>query len=212
MKKIHSITIAMILAFSVSQFNVLAQDKQEAKKNTTKKEVYTCPMHSEEVSDKPGTCSKCKMDLEKKSSDKKDHMTAMMGNPFFEKSVEGLKFQVWIQTQDDHRKHMSENMGKMMGKHMMEGMDGSTMSKMMSGTHHVAVKITNEKSGKEVGNDLEMQIVSPSQKATSSIFIKRHKHFGNGISLNEKGTYQLTAIVTLKDKKSSKAQFNYEIK
>jgi len=204
--------VAMILVFSVSQFNVLAQDKQETKKATSKKEVYKCPMHSDVVSDKPGTCSKCKMDLEKKGSDKKDHMMAMMGNPFFEKSVDGLKFQVWIQTQDEHKKHMSENMGKMMGKHMMEGMDGSTMSKMMSGTHHVAVKIINEKSGKEVGNDLEMQIVSPSQKTISSTFIKRHKHFGNGISLDEKGKYQLTAIVTLKDKKSSKAQFNYEVK
>ena len=212
MKKINSIMIAMILVFSVSQFNVFAQDKQETKKTTSKKEIYTCPMHSDVVSDKPGTCSKCKMDLEKKGSDKKDHMMAMMGNPFFEKSVDGLKFQVWIQTQDEHKKHMSENMGKMMGKHMMEGMDGSTMSKMMSGTHHVALKITNEKNGKEVGTTVEMQSVSPTQKSAAITMIKRHKHFGNGISLDEKGKYQLTAIVTLKDKKSSKVQFNYEVK
>ena len=30
------------------------------------KVVYTCPMHPEVVSDKPGTCPKCGMDLEKK--------------------------------------------------------------------------------------------------------------------------------------------------
>jgi Cu(I)/Ag(I) efflux system membrane fusion protein len=30
--------------------------------------VYSCPMHPEVVSDKPGTCPKCKMDLEKKST------------------------------------------------------------------------------------------------------------------------------------------------
>jgi hypothetical protein len=29
------------------------------------KYIYQCPMHPEEVSDKPGTCSKCGMDLEK---------------------------------------------------------------------------------------------------------------------------------------------------
>lgn len=29
--------------------------------------VYTCPMHPEVVSDKPGTCPTCGMDLEPKS-------------------------------------------------------------------------------------------------------------------------------------------------
>jgi hypothetical protein len=35
--------------------------------STAHKAVYTCPMHPEEVSDKPGKCSKCGMDLELKS-------------------------------------------------------------------------------------------------------------------------------------------------
>lgn len=30
------------------------------------KVIYTCPMHPEEVSDKPGTCPKCGMELVKK--------------------------------------------------------------------------------------------------------------------------------------------------
>lgn len=214
MKKLNSITIAIILAFSVSQFNVAAQNKQvqQPKKVEVKKDVYTCPMHPEVVCDKAGTCPKCKMDLMLKKSDKKMNMMAMMGNPFFEKSVDGLKFQIWIQTQDEHKKMMQENMGKMMGKHMMERMDGNAMSKMMSGTHHVAVKITNEKTGKEVGKDLEMQTLSPSQKSATSKFVKRHNHFGNALQLDEKGKYQLTFIVTLKDKKPSKVLFTYEVK
>ena len=31
------------------------------------KDVYTCPMHPEVTSDKPGKCPKCEMDLEKTS-------------------------------------------------------------------------------------------------------------------------------------------------
>jgi len=35
---------------------------------------YTCPMHPEIKSDKPGTCSICKMDLVKDSELGSDHM------------------------------------------------------------------------------------------------------------------------------------------
>ena len=37
-----------------------------------KKIVYTCPMHPEVISDKPGKCPKCKMYLVKKESIKKE--------------------------------------------------------------------------------------------------------------------------------------------
>jgi len=36
-------------------------------KNADMKEVYTCPMHPEVQSDKPGKCPKCGMNLEKKA-------------------------------------------------------------------------------------------------------------------------------------------------
>jgi len=45
-----------------------APDSTTVKTDTTKTAaVYTCPMHPEVVSDKPGTCPKCGMDLEPKS-------------------------------------------------------------------------------------------------------------------------------------------------
>lgn len=37
------------------------------KDSSAHKAVYVCPMHPEEVSDKPAKCSKCGMDLELKS-------------------------------------------------------------------------------------------------------------------------------------------------
>ncbi|MFQ6070303.1 MAG: heavy metal-binding domain-containing protein [Candidatus Aminicenantales bacterium] len=41
-------------------------DKYLKKKHEMMKEVYTCPMHPEVKSDKPGKCPKCGMNLEKK--------------------------------------------------------------------------------------------------------------------------------------------------
>lgn len=41
-------------------------DRDTVKTNTVKTE-YTCPMHPEVISDKPGRCPQCGMDLEVKS-------------------------------------------------------------------------------------------------------------------------------------------------
>jgi len=38
----------------------------------TSKVTYTCPKHPEVISDKPGTCPKCGMDLELKKKDEKE--------------------------------------------------------------------------------------------------------------------------------------------
>ena len=41
-----------------------------SKSDTTGKYVYTCPMHPEVITDKPGKCPKCGMTLVKKKVDK----------------------------------------------------------------------------------------------------------------------------------------------
>jgi len=65
-------TFALVILFSCkgnqnSSQNGSADSSAVAKDTTAKAMVYTCPMHPEVVSDKPGTCPKCGMDLEPKS-------------------------------------------------------------------------------------------------------------------------------------------------
>ena|SRR5688572_1568168 len=61
MKKI----IILALAFFIASAGVFAQEKAEekAKTDTAKHEVYTCSMHPDVTSDKPGKCPKCDMAL-----------------------------------------------------------------------------------------------------------------------------------------------------
>ena len=40
--------------------------------------IYTCPMHPEVISDKPGKCPKCGMDLVQKNSSSEHKMNMMM--------------------------------------------------------------------------------------------------------------------------------------
>ena len=66
MKTIKMLMMAALTIFSVSVF---AQDTAKNKIKSTKQKIekvkYSCPMHPDMVSDKPGQCSKCGMDLTK---------------------------------------------------------------------------------------------------------------------------------------------------
>lgn len=48
--------------------------------DSTDTKTYTCPMHPEVISDKPGQCPKCGMDLELKEDDNKKDEKMDMGN------------------------------------------------------------------------------------------------------------------------------------
>ncbi len=72
LKKILLPAFAVALIFTAC--NNAPQDKKEEVKDAHadtlmlaagEKIIYQCPMHPEEVSDKPGQCPKCGMDLEK---------------------------------------------------------------------------------------------------------------------------------------------------
>lgn len=61
MKKVIILLIAITTSFG--SFAQKAKANSEANKGGTIVSTYSCPMHPDEVSDKPGKCSKCGMDL-----------------------------------------------------------------------------------------------------------------------------------------------------
>jgi hypothetical protein len=65
-----AILISGISAFSTPNINTVS-DTTKTKKAVPAKVQYTCPMHHEVLSDKPGKCPKCGMTLVKKEPAKK---------------------------------------------------------------------------------------------------------------------------------------------
>lgn len=61
MKKVIILIIAITTSFG--SFAQKAKANSDANKSNNVISTYSCPMHPDEVSDKPGKCSKCGMDL-----------------------------------------------------------------------------------------------------------------------------------------------------
>ena len=77
MKKIMFVSLCVaVLTFGIalqSQSSVVMhQQKKEVPTKKATKVIYTCTMHPEIVSDKPGKCPVCKMDLVKKEVSTKE--------------------------------------------------------------------------------------------------------------------------------------------
>ena len=67
MKKVTFMAVALMLS-AATLFASNQQTKPSNAKTQSASEQYTCPMHKDVVSNKPGKCSKCGMKLEKKAA------------------------------------------------------------------------------------------------------------------------------------------------
>jgi hypothetical protein len=164
--------------------------------------------------------------------DVKQHDTlSKMSKPTFEASSGDLLFSIWITTQEEHKKMMSEMSEKGMGidmgsmndkdkgmdndmnmkgmkdmgmkkdsnsmKHKEMRMESTTKEAMMAGTHHMMVDVKDKTSRKAtIASSAKVDIVSPTNK-NSSVDLKMPmaNHFGSGLTLDEKGVYQLKVSV-----------------
>ena len=64
------IAASLIAAAVFGSLFISCKGKEETKDEA--KVQYECPMHPDQVSDKPGTCPVCKMDLVEKKAEKKE--------------------------------------------------------------------------------------------------------------------------------------------
>ena len=162
-----------------------------------------------------------------KTTMKHHPMVSMMGKPTVDATVEDLHMKVRLMTQKHHKKMMKEMNHK--GKGMrdssmtmnedMKGMehDGMKMDKatkeaMMAGTHCIMLDVTDVASGKEITNaGVNVLIVSPSKKSSSVDLKPMMSHFGDGVTLDEKGEYQFTLSVNVSGD-SKTTQFHYTVK
>ncbi len=71
MKKVI-ISLVAVIALSIAVISCGNKEENHAEHTTSSSEVYTCPMHPEVTSDKPGSCPKCGMDLVKKETIKNE--------------------------------------------------------------------------------------------------------------------------------------------
>jgi hypothetical protein len=144
---------------------------------------------------------------------KHHHMMSMMGKPTADATVEGLHMKVWLMTQKHHKKMMKEMKHDGMGmKDDSMKMDKATKEAMMAGTHHIMLHVTDAASGKEVSDaSVKVLILSPSKKNSSVELMPIMNHFGDGLTLSEKGEYQFTVIVKV-DGVPKSTQFKYTAK
>jgi hypothetical protein len=138
-------------------------------------------------------------------------MSTLMGTPTFTRSLEGVDVKVWLIPQKKHKEMMAAHMQGMSHGHDMSGMDhhmmgaghgkdtsadDKMMKEMMAGTHHIAVELTETRSKKNLeGATVDVQVVSPSGKASDVKLKSMTNHFGGSASLEEKGEYTLALHV-----------------
>ena len=105
-----SIKVLMIALFTILSIGLYAQQKTTSDSKTTKAKTsqvkYACPMHPEETADKPGKCSKCKMDLTEVKQADKAYICPMHADITSDKPGKCSKCKMdLVEKKDDHSGH-----------------------------------------------------------------------------------------------------------
>jgi hypothetical protein len=142
-------------------------------------------------------------------------MSSMMGKPTVDVTVEGLQIKVWLISQTRHKEMMKPGPAMMMrhgetdtstgmGNKMAGmnpggmGMSKPAMDSMMAGTHHIGVDLKDAVNGKEFdAATVRLLIQSPSKKNSTVDLKPMMSHFGNSLTLEEKGEYHFSINVTV---------------
>jgi len=170
-----------------------------------------------------------------KTDMKKHHMSKMMGKPTVDATVEGIHMKVWLMTQRQHKKMMKGKMAQMMMHHEMEdsmghmsmsemddtsmgmkhkgmGMNKAMMDSMMAGTHCIMLELSDAATKKGISDaSATVMIMSPSKKHSSVDLKPMMKHFGSGLTLEEKGKYQFLVTVNVNGNSKTK-EFRYTVR
>jgi hypothetical protein len=112
--------------------------------------------------------------------------------PTYETSTEGMDIKVWVMTSEEHKKMMEGTNNQMSTSDKKEGkMKDKNMSK--NATHHIKVEITDAENGQaRNGLSTRVQVTSPSKKIWWIDLRNMSNHYGNDLTLNEKGPYMFT--------------------
>ncbi len=140
----------------------------------------------------------------------KKMMKRMMGKMMMHHEMEDTMGHMSMSEMDD----TSMEMGKaMMGmKHHGMGMNKAMMDSMMAGTHCIMLEVTDAVTKNDIsGANAKLMIMSPSRKHSSVDLKPMMKHFGSGLTLEEKGKYQLLVTVNANGESKTK-EFRYTVR
>jgi hypothetical protein len=132
--------------------------------------------------------------------------TALLGEPTFTKTSDGLNFKVWIIPQKDSVKLAERTMEEIESSSVLNkdttkrkvGIGSMGAGEASEGTHHIMLEISDAVDNKKLENVTpEVVVVTPSHQSTSVELESMMDHFGGSLSLKEKGQYELSTIVTV---------------
>jgi hypothetical protein len=140
----------------------------------------------------------------------KKMMKGNMGKMMMHHEMEDTMGHMSMSEMDDTSKGMGKDMMGM--KHSGMGMNKAMMDSMMAGTHCIMLEVSDAAKKKGISDaSVKVMIMSPSKKHSSVDLKPMMKHFGSGLTLEEKGKYQFLVTVNTNGESKTK-EFRYTVR